>query len=295
MLRKIIIVLLVITSIQTSFFAQQMRKDTINADLFNIHKVKRDTTPETKGEKKQEYKEYDLYQFAHESYLFVKMPTSWRANDWLKVGVVGAITVGFMPFDQGITNYTRPHQQYYYSVPVVAGRVYGEWYSIGGVSALFAAYGFIVKDDAAKRLSLELFQAGLYAEATTFVLKIGFGRARPIETENSFTYHPFTIFDDHYHSFPSGHTTSAMAMSVVMSRHANSTALKILSFFPVALTIFSRIYQDQHWASDIIPGAAIGYFTGNWVVDLHEGRRHRINVTSVYPPSISIILDMANK
>ena len=118
------------------------------------------------------------------------------------------------------------------------------------LSALFAIYGFAAKDDAAKRVSLELFQSGLYAEATTVLLKVVFGRARPIETENSFTYHPFTLFDDHFHSFPSGHTTSAMAMSTVMSRHANSTALKILAYLPVALTMFSRIYQDQHWISD---------------------------------------------
>ena len=96
---------------------------------------------------------------------------------------------------------------------------------------------------------------------------------------------------DSYHSFPSGHTTSAMAMSTVMSRHANSTFIKILAYMPVGFTIFSRIYQHQHWPSDVIPALAIGYFTGNWVVDLHEGKRHRINVTSIYPPSISIDLD----
>jgi hypothetical protein len=36
--------------------------------------------------------------------------------------------------------------------------------------------------------------------------------------------------------------------------------------------MFSRIYQHQHWLSDEIPAAAIGYFVGNWVVDLHEGK-----------------------
>ncbi len=90
---------------------------------------------------------------------------------------------------------------------------------------------------------------------------------------------------------PSGHATSAMALSTVMSRHANSTALKILAYVPAGFTLFSRIYQNQHWLSDEIVGAAIGYATGNWVVDLHEGKRHRINVTSVYPVTISIGLN----
>ena len=82
---------------------------------------------------------------------------------------------------------------------------------------------------------------------------------------------------------PSGHTTTAMALSTVMSRHANTTLLKILAYVPVGFTMFSRIYQDQHWLSDELPAAAIGYFVGNGVVDLHEGKRHRINVTSIYP------------
>ena len=90
---------------------------------------------------------------------------------------------------------------------------------------------------------------------------------------------------------PSGHTTAAMALSTVMSRHANSTWLKILAYVPVGFTMFSRIYQHQHWISDVVPAAAIGYFTGDWVVDLHEGKRHLINVTSMYPVTISISLD----
>ena len=82
-----------------------------------------------------------------------------------------------------------------------------------------------------------------------------------------------------------------MALSTVMSRHANSTVLKILAYLPAGFTFFSRIYQDKHWLSDEVPAAAIGYFVGNWVVYLHEVKRHRINVTSAYPTTISIDLD----
>ena len=65
-----------------------------------------------------------------------------------------------------------------------------------------------------------------------------------------------------------------------MSRHAHSTGLKILAYIPAAFTLFSRIYQDKHWVSDELIGAAVGYFVGNWVVDLHEAKRHRINVAT---------------
>jgi membrane-associated phospholipid phosphatase len=195
-----------------------------------------------------------------------------------------------MSLDKTAVKATQGHQKYYYSAPVVGGRIYGEWYSIGGVAAVFGAYGIMANDSTAKKITIELVQAGLYSEAVTAILKIVIGRSRPVSGENSQTYHPFSTAYN-YNSIPSGHSTCAMALSTVMSRHANSTALKILAYLPAAFTMFSRIYQNQHWVSDVVPGAAIGYFAGNWVVDLHEGKRHRINITSVSPPTVSIDLD----
>lgn len=128
-----------------------------------------------------------------------------------------------------------------------------------------------------------MIQAGIYAELITHVLKNTIGRARPYTNEGAFSYHPFSFFDIDYNSMPSGHTTSAMALSTVMSRHADKMVFKILAYAPAAFTMFSRIYQNQHFLSDEILACGIGYFVGNWVVDLHEGKRHRINVASVYP------------
>ena len=80
-------------------------------------------------------------------------------------------------------------------------------------------------------------------------------------------------------------------IKTVMSQHAHSTILKILAYVPAGFKMFSRIYQHQHWLSNKILAAAIGYFTGNWVVDLHEGRRHKINFISMYPLRITYLLN----
>jgi membrane-associated phospholipid phosphatase len=280
MLNKLIILLLFSFTIHTSVFAQEIKKDTV---------------PETKGEKKQEKKLYSISQFGHETFLFVKEPLKWKGNDWMRVGVITASTVLVsLTLDKAMVRATQGQQKYYYSAPIVGGRMYGEWYSILGVAGAFEAYGMIARDTASKKIAIELFQAGVYSELVTTVLKIVVGRARPIVTENAFTFHPFTIYNDKFYSMPSGHTTSAMALSTVMSRHAKKTVFKVLAYVPAAFTMFSRIYQDDHWLSDVVPAAAIGFFVGNWVVDLHEGKRHRINVTSVAPLAVSISLDPRN-
>jgi membrane-associated phospholipid phosphatase len=277
MLNKTIILLLFSFTIHTCVIAQEKKPE---------------TTPETTGEKKQEKKLYSISQFGHETFLFVKQPIKWKGNDWLRVGIVTASAVLVMTtLDKAMVRATQGQQNYYYSAPIVGGRIYGEWYSIIGVAGAFGAYGILARDTASKKISIELFQAGVYSELVTTVLKIAVGRARPLITENAFTFHPFTVYNDKYYSMPSGHTTSAMALSTVMSRHAKTTFFKALAYVPAAFTMFSRIYQDDHWLSDVVPAAAIGYFVGNWVVDLHEGKRHRINVTSVAPLAISINLD----
>ncbi len=271
MWHKFSLLLLLFFSIHPGLFAQDLKKDSL---------------PETKAEKIQEKKLYSFSQFGRETVLFAKQPTFWKGGDWLKLGAVAAATLALMPLDQPMMNATQGEQRYYYSIAVVGGRIYGEWYSIGSVAGAFGVYGLLAHDNASKKISIELLQAGIYAEALTEMLKIGIGRARPLTGESAFTFRPFTFFDDNFHSLPSGHATSAMALSTVMSRHARTTAFKILAYVPAGFTLFSRIYQNKHWLSDEFLGATIGYFVGNWVVDLHEGKRHRINVTSLYPTTV---------
>jgi membrane-associated phospholipid phosphatase len=222
---------------------------------------------------------YSVGQFVHESFLFLGAPLRWHKKDFLTAGVILGGTLAIMPLDEPLNKLSQGNQHYYYSAPVVGGRIYGEWYSIGGVTALFAGYGIIAHNNTAKKMSIELLQAGLYAEAITEVLKVCTGRARPLENVGAFTFHPFNIHNV-YESMPSGHACSAFALSTVMFRHAHTTFWKVMSFVPAAFTVFSRFYQDFHWPSDLFFGAATGFTTGMWVVNLHEGRRHKINIPS---------------
>lgn len=252
------------------------------------------TSPETpkeiKFEKKQARKIYSPAQFKHETFLFIKQPTKWVGKDWFRVGAIVATTIAVMPLDESITNSTQGEQRYFHSASIEGGRIYGEWYSIGGVAGVFGIYGLITKDTTAKKISIELLQAGVYSELMAIILKVAIGRERPLTTQSAYNYKPLN-FNFDFQSMPSGHTTSAFALSTVMSRQANSTGLKILAYVPAGFTMFSRIYQHQHWLSDEVIGAALGYFVGRWVVDLHQGKRHKINVTSLFPVGMSYTIN----
>jgi len=107
--------LLLILTFHVTVFAQE-KKDDVAAP---------ETQKEIKLEKKQANKLYSLSQFGHESVLFVKQPTKWKGDDWLKFGVVIGSTIAVMPFDERITNSTQGNQHYYNSTLVEGGRMYG--------------------------------------------------------------------------------------------------------------------------------------------------------------------------
>jgi membrane-associated phospholipid phosphatase len=232
---------------------------------------------------------YNINQFKHETGDFIKQPGKWRGNDWLKFGLITTGTVLIMQADQPIRKAVlRANRKYYYSVPIEAGRIWGEWYTPPVVVTGFGLYGWLVKNRDSKKISFEILQAVLYSESITGVLKIVFGRARPFQNQGAFSFHPFSFKDFGFQSLPGGHNTEGWAMSTVLSRNAHSRVLKALAYAPAALTFISRIYQDQHWTSDDFLGAAIGCVVGNWVVDTHEKKESAVNVSAIYPFTISI-------
>ena len=234
---------------------------------------------------------YNLSQFGNETGTFFTQPLHWEGGDWLKLGLMSAGTFLAMQADQPIRTAVLKDQRYYYSVPIVAGRVWGELYTPVALFTLYGAHSLITGDNSTKKIAYEIGQASLYAGAITFLLKAAIGRARPYTDEGRASYHPFTLFSDDYHSLPGGHSTAGFVLSTVLSRNAHSGFLKGLAYIPAVFTVISRVYQDQHWFSDCLLGATIGYFVGTWVVDQHEQNDSRVQIPSVYPFTVRIIIN----
>lgn len=224
--------------------------------------------------------EYDLSQFGRESSDFIKQPSKWDGGDWLKLGVMSAGSFLLIEIaDQPARDFILKDRSYLYSVPIEAGRIWGELYSPIVLFAGFAAHSLIANDISSRKIAYEIGQASLYTGAITLLLKTAFGRSRPYMNEGIASYHPFSFRDD-FHSFPGGHTATAFVLSTVLSRNAGPTWLKVLAYLPALITPFSRVYEDMHWVSSCFFGGTMGYFIAKWVVDLHEKQDRQIQSTS---------------
>lgn len=147
------------------------------------------------------------------------------------------------------------------------------------------AVGRLAKNEKLASLGLHGTEALLVGEGVADVVKMVVGRQRPsVEpgNPNSYRFMRGLRGGDAYRSFPSGHTVSAFAAAAAVtaetSRNAPNTRWIVgpVLYSGAALVGISRMYNNRHWASDIIVGAGIGTFAGLKVVrfnDSHSGNR----------------------
>jgi len=240
----------------------------------------------------QEKNKYNLSELIHESGLLVIRPIKWRGCDWIKFGAASIITVSLMQEDKKIRNYAQDHPKYSKSVPMEVGNQWGGFFFGPLLAVTLYTTGSLAHSRKTKKLGFEIAEAMLFSEGISFITKGFIGRARPFYgNHDPFDYHPFSFFYSPTNPFPAGHVDAAFAISTVLSKNTECGFLKVIAYIPAALTVTSRIMQDEHWASDVFIGAVIGYSVGNWVVNIHDNKESRVQLTSLYPLSFKIALN----
>lgn len=92
---------------------------------------------------------------------------------------------------------------------------------------------------------------------TNVILKNVFNRVRPYEVVSGLST---LIGAQHDSSFPSGHTTAAFAVAMIVARYAPERWMIAGVSVLAILMAFSRLYVGVHYPSDIIGGILVGIF-----------------------------------
>jgi membrane-associated phospholipid phosphatase len=210
----------------------------------------------------------------------VTSPLRATGSDWLKIGAFGVVTAGAILFADKPINRLAV-DQIRTNKSVVSASLYvtnfGGLYEAYTLAAL-GAYGLIFKKDKEKTTTLLATQAYITAAAIETALKYLTGRQRPsyynsVTGLNNHTFHgPFYHFlksdNSSYESFPSGHTTVAFAAATVFAMEYKDIPIVPIIAYSAATSIgLSRIVQNQHWISDVLVGAALGFLSGRQVVN----------------------------
>lgn len=98
--------------------------------------------------------------------------------------------------------------------------------------------------------------SGIFAQ----VLKYFISEARPalLLQKSNYPYFIENVTLHNFHSFPSGHTTSAFALFAVLAFAVKNKNYSFLFLVLGGLVGYSRIYLGQHFISDVAIGSLIG-------------------------------------
>jgi membrane-associated phospholipid phosphatase len=142
------------------------------------------------------------------------------------------------------------------------GRVVGEGWVQGAAAVATYVAGRLADQPRVTHIGSDLIRTQVLNGVLTQGLKLAVNRERPTGSE---------------HAFPSGHTSATVASATVLHAHfgwkVGAPAYALAGFVG-----WSRIRDGQHWASDVVFGAALGLASGLTVT-----RGHRTGSWSVVP------------
>jgi len=118
---------------------------------------------------------------------------------------------------------------------------------------------------------VRIAEGALAASASVSVVKFAVGRARPYQTPgDQDVVRPFSGNS----SFPSGHTALAFGIASAIDRETSARWVPFVVYPLAGLVGWSRLRDGEHWSSDVVAGAALGFWTARKAVDFARRRMH---------------------
>src|SRR5687767_3941433 len=203
----------------------------------------------------------------------------FTAEDALFAGGIIFATVAIAPLDKRLADYLQGAPQtnrFFRRVSRVVETIAQPGaYFIGG--ALYAI-GKLADNERMADLGLHGSEAIIAGLLVTNIIKLTAGRQRPyVDIDKP---HDFGFMRgwnrEQYRSFPSGHSLIGFAAAAAVVEETRRWWPQSVWYIAPAmyggagLIALSRMYDNKHWASDVLIGGLIGTFAGIKVVKYHH-------------------------
>jgi membrane-associated phospholipid phosphatase len=213
------------------------------------------------------------------------LPFHAKKKDVVRLGEFALVTGGVALADKPINRFTVNLHNNNRGVASASKYVtkFGGDYEVYALAGFFT-YGLVFNTEKEKTTTALATQAYITAAAVATIAKYVAGEQRPYYTDPNTgrrgpifhgPFYPFSKTSDgkrlsnsDYSAFPSGHTTVAFAAATVYAmEYRDKPLIPILSYSAATLIGISRMTENQHWASDVVAGALLGYLCGRQVVN----------------------------
>lgn len=199
-------------------------------------------------------------------------PLHWKGTQWAQFGTVVAGTGLVYLFDDETSRFIRNQRE---GVPSFI-RDYGETYGnpennylvTGGIYLT----GLFSKNEKLRRTGVLLVASASSAGLLQQILKSVVGRARPVAELGKDTFDPFNS-SRNFHSFPSGHAIMAFTNAYAIGKQFKNPWIKAGIYTLGAIPGISRIWDGQHFLSDVVFSFALSIATVE-SIDRYLDRRY---------------------
>jgi membrane-associated phospholipid phosphatase len=197
-------------------------------------------------------------------------PLRWQRNDLLLFATLSAGTVGLMSADEDFRQIVQRNRSHTTDRVADWTNKYTRRVTNSFIAGLYLS-GLVFHGRKAKETAFFCMESLVLSEAITAGLKYAVGRSRPYAEKGASDFNPFKSPPPSYSlSFPSGHATTAFALSSVMAEQYHSWPVKLVAYgFAVAVS-YGRMDTDVHFPSNVFWGGVIGISVGRCLVKFHE-------------------------
>jgi membrane-associated phospholipid phosphatase len=199
-------------------------------------------------------------------------PYRWNKYQWIACSGVVVITAVLFTQDARIQKVVEKNQNPFMDNVSKYGleRLGSGLYALPALGLLYGM-GAITKNDKARYTALKGVEAFVLANVFDNLMKQLTQRHRPnkdIPPNPNIWEGPFHLAINS--SFPSGHSTNIFAIATVIATAYNRTIwVPIVCYTFAGLTAASRVYQNDHWFSDVFVGSALGFAIGRTIMNNH--------------------------
>jgi membrane-associated phospholipid phosphatase len=180
--------------------------------------------------------------------------------------IFGGATAALVVADWRIAD-QLPNSNTQVSISTWGSRI-GSAYSLIPLSAGFYFIGSGTHDEHLRETGLIAFEALIDANLISAALKLSIARARPLQGDGRGR---FGDADSRWDSsFPSGHAINTWALASVIAHEYPKPLVKLIAYGFASTVVVSRVGARKHFPGDVVAGAGIGWFIGDYLY----GKRH---------------------
>ena len=224
----------------------------------------------------------DLRVLGRDGWFVITSPA--RVNARAVVPIVAAVgaTVATVPFDSSVYAWMKRHPRapLMRAISPIREDYAVPFYELGSAlylmpisGALYLA-GRLGKEPRLRDAGLGCAASVLASSALRVVVQLSVSRERPRQSVSAGHLSPFWQRRWKGASFPSGHVANPMACATFLEQRFALGVAEPALYGTVAMIGLGRVADGQHWPSDVVAGAAIGFAIGRAVA---ARQHHRID------------------